>query len=479
MIIVGAGIVGASFAYHAYQNGVDKITVLSSHLPGDKNQATSNTWGWVNGYASNDKSYATFRLANLNYWPKLINYISSLNYTSKGAFIWDQGDKELQNTIKQHQSWGQSVKISTKSELNKHLPYLNNIPTMAGFGVDDLAIDGVRATKELFKASGSKILKTKVKEIICDSNNVTGVKTDDEIINDNEVILTAGLGAPKLLSTINIPFEMHSSLGLLVYTKPLPQLLKYPITGFDFHARQDDKGRLIIGGKFDDDSSQEENIKGTAKKLIQDMATRLNYNGNMILDHFTLGKRPLPVDGRPKIGRLINQKGEKLNGIYLAVIYTVGHIFIAMTCNRLLTGAPLNLAAIDALIEPLVNGFWFYLLFEVFNKYKIRIDCDIEISKDVSNFKVQIDGDKLIVILSDKLEENNSWDMLGLSLELPLKNIIDNGILPNEVNWLENFVDYFKGCFMGQEQTSRVKYRGRPRRILKTLPNSTQEIVKI
>ena len=48
MIIVGAGIVGASFAYHAYKNGVDKINVLSSHLPGDRNQATSNTWGWVN-----------------------------------------------------------------------------------------------------------------------------------------------------------------------------------------------------------------------------------------------------------------------------------------------------------------------------------------------------------------------------------------------------------------------------------------------
>ncbi len=322
MIIVGAGIVGASFAYHAYRSGVDKITILSSHLPGDKNQATSNTWGWVNGYANNDKCYATFRLANLNYWPKLINNISNLNYSSKGAFIWEQREKDLQKSIKQHRSWGQSVFISTKSELKEHLPFLNNIPTMAGFGVDDLAIDGVRATKELFKASGSKIIKTKVKEIICDSNNVIGVKTDDEIIYDNEVILTAGLGAPKLLSTINIPFEMHSSLGLLVYTKPLPPLLKYPITSFDFHARQDDKGRLIIGGKFDDDSSKEENIKGTAEKLIQDMATRLNYNGNMILDHFTLGKRPLPVDGRPKIGRLTNQKGEKLNGIYLAVMHS-------------------------------------------------------------------------------------------------------------------------------------------------------------
>ena len=30
----------------------------------------------------------------------------------------------------------------------------------------------------------------------------------------------------------------------------------------------------------------------------------------------------MPVDGRPKIGRLINQKGEKLNGIYLAVMHS-------------------------------------------------------------------------------------------------------------------------------------------------------------
>ena len=60
-------------------------------------------------------------------------------------------------------------------------------------------------------------------------------------------------------------------------------------------------------------------------------------------------------------------------GIYLAIIYTLGHILIAMTCNRLLTGAPLNLAALDALIEPIINGFWFYILFEVVNKIKKNI----------------------------------------------------------------------------------------------------------
>ena len=48
------------------------------------------------------------------------------------------------------------------------------------------------------------------------------------------------------------------------------------------------------------------------------------------------------------------------SSIVLAVIYTIGHIFIAMTCNYLITGARLELAAVDALVEPIINGFWFY-----------------------------------------------------------------------------------------------------------------------
>ena len=70
---------------------------------------------------------------------------------------------------------------------------------------------------------------------------------------------------------------------------------------------------------------------------------------------------------RNSIEKIIKSKNI---GIYLALIYTIGHIFIAMTCNRLLTGAPLNLAALDALIEPMINAVWFYILFEVFSKYK-------------------------------------------------------------------------------------------------------------
>ena len=45
-----------------------------------------------------------------------------------------------------------------------------------------------------------------------------------------------------------------------------------------------------------------------------------------------------------------------------AVIYTIGHIIIAMTCNNLITGAEWDLAAADAIVEPLINGVWYYAL---------------------------------------------------------------------------------------------------------------------
>jgi uncharacterized membrane protein len=54
----------------------------------------------------------------------------------------------------------------------------------------------------------------------------------------------------------------------------------------------------------------------------------------------------------------------------LSVIYTIGHICIAMLCTYFITGAPLNLAAADAIIEPVINGFWFALLHGAWSKEK-------------------------------------------------------------------------------------------------------------
>ena len=50
------------------------------------------------------------------------------------------------------------------------------------------------------------------------------------------------------------------------------------------------------------------------------------------------------------------------SSIGLAIVYTIGHIIIAATCNIIITGSTLELAAIDAIIEPLINGVWYYFL---------------------------------------------------------------------------------------------------------------------
>ena len=49
-----------------------------------------------------------------------------------------------------------------------------------------------------------------------------------------------------------------------------------------------------------------------------------------------------------KIHKIINKRYKRIDGI-------------------------LNLAAIDALVEPIINGFWFFLLFEIFNQYKAKV----------------------------------------------------------------------------------------------------------
>ena len=57
------------------------------------------------------------------------------------------------------------------------------------------------------------------------------------------------------------------------------------------------------------------------------------------------------------------------SSVTLAVIYTLGHIAIAMICNSLITGAALELAAVDAIVEPVINGFWFYALHTLWKKH--------------------------------------------------------------------------------------------------------------
>ena len=58
------------------------------------------------------------------------------------------------------------------------------------------------------------------------------------------------------------------------------------------------------------------------------------------------------------------------SSVTLAIIYTLGHICIAMTVVSVMTGASLWEAGAVALIEPSINGVWFYILHKTYKKIK-------------------------------------------------------------------------------------------------------------
>ena len=66
------------------------------------------------------------------------------------------------------------------------------------------------------------------------------------------------------------------------------------------------------------------------------------------------------MNSKPKINWI--KKLMKFDSLILALIYTIGHVVIAMNVVYWMTGASIWEAGAVALIEPSINGIWFYVL---------------------------------------------------------------------------------------------------------------------
>ena len=60
------------------------------------------------------------------------------------------------------------------------------------------------------------------------------------------------------------------------------------------------------------------------------------------------------------------------DSLLLTLIYTIGHFMIAVACVYFITGATLELATIDAIVEPLLNAIWLYVLHKLYFRKKLK-----------------------------------------------------------------------------------------------------------
>ena len=63
----------------------------------------------------------------------------------------------------------------------------------------------------------------------------------------------------------------------------------------------------------------------------------------------------------------LNNKGSILR----TIIYTIGHFAIAITVLMLVADVPFMIALTDAIVEPLANAVWYFVLDKIWtSKYK-------------------------------------------------------------------------------------------------------------
>ena len=48
--------------------------------------------------------------------------------------------------------------------------------------------------------------------------------------------------------------------------------------------------------------------------------------------------------------------------ILRTIVYTIGHFLIAIICLMLIADVPLTVAMTDAIVEPLANSVWYFIL---------------------------------------------------------------------------------------------------------------------
>ena len=91
------------------------------------------------------------------------------------------------------------------------------------------------------------------------------------------------------------------------------------VAGPDFHVRQRDDGRLLAGGTFGAYEPRPGNTTWPMTRPASSPAsTRCLTPSPLAVEGFTLGTRPIPKGGMPRIGRCPRPDGGVYGGLYVA-----------------------------------------------------------------------------------------------------------------------------------------------------------------
>ncbi|MBS4200894.1 FAD-binding oxidoreductase [Bacillus sp. FJAT-49732] len=322
-IVIGAGILGASTAYHLAKAGAN-VTVIDRK---DEGQATDAAAGIVCPWISQRRNQTWYKLAKggARFYPELIKELenegeSNTGYSRVGAISIHTDSKKLIEMEKRARKRLEDapeigeIQILTPTETKALFPLIAD-----GYGsvyVSGAArVDG-RAIRDTLLRSAQRYGATIVNgdaELLLHGTNVIGAKTSEETYFANTVIVTAGAWGSQLLEPLGIHFQVDFQKGQILHMK-LQEMEtdQWPVVmppGSQYIVPFQD-GKIVAGATHEKNTGFD--LRVTAGSIQEILTQSLQFAPGLssaTIVEARVGFRPFTPDFLPVIGPLPGYKG--------------------------------------------------------------------------------------------------------------------------------------------------------------------------
>ena len=317
VVIVGAGIIGATLAYHLSQrDGID-VTLLERDIPGSG--ASGHSFAWANAFGKDPREYHTLNRRSLDMWYRLAHQLDTdIGIHYGGEMRWENNPQratQLRERVRQIQTWGYPCRLITGDEMSFLEPHLHPGTVLAAsLSEADIHIETdtfinvcLRRARE---AEAIVYAQTSVTGFVVRDSNIAAVKTTNDEFPCDVVVLASGVQMTELASLVQVDIPQQRSPGVVIKTTPCAEVLHNVAVIHapskdekhqHLHLRQLSDGSLRIGqgtqeGINRDDSQQH------ADALLARAKTYLPAIADAKAIPTPVGYRPMPLDGFPVLG---------------------------------------------------------------------------------------------------------------------------------------------------------------------------------
>ncbi|HSU37399.1 MAG TPA: FAD-dependent oxidoreductase [Propionibacteriaceae bacterium] len=309
LVVVGAGIVGASVAYHAALADAS-VTLVDAGQPGSG--VTAGSFAWIGAAGVRTGRAAGLRATATEEYRRLEAELPGLPITWSGSLSWGAVDTAPEA--------GPGQEIVDAAAVLALEPTLRQPPEWAVWAPGDGAVDPVGVTARLVagaRAHGARVHPdTPVTAVRRDAaGRVVGVDTAAGPLSGAAVVLAAGVATATLAAPLGIHVPVDPSPATLFRFRAPAGLVRTVVHNQDFDLRQVATDQLIAAAD-------------SAERTLAAIRSAFRGAGPVGLLSSRVGLRPMPADGEPIIGPVA-----EVPGLYLAVMHSA--VTLAAAVGRL------------------------------------------------------------------------------------------------------------------------------------------------